>query len=167
MADEPKTPAGGLTPAGGVRPTPRIVGPVAPPVYTAGAKPGSARIVSETAEPLVTEGMKARQRHIEKKRRVVATLRAVKEEEAAERWGRGRTWIFYVDDAGIFRATEVVGDDLQPAFRWAVFSARIERNDQSRVRPLVHADHEVSGHRRSCERHPPMRQPPQHNLRIF
>jgi hypothetical protein len=96
MADEPKLPAGGATPASGVRPLPRIVGPVAPPVYTAGAKPGSARIISETAEPLVTEGMKARKRHIEKKRRVVATLRAVKEEEAAERWGRGRTWIFRI-----------------------------------------------------------------------
>ncbi len=94
MADEPKAPEGGLTPAGGVRPTGRIVGPVAPPVYTAGAKQASARIVAETAEPLVTEGMKARQRNIEKKRRVVATLRAVEEEEAAERWGRGRAWIF-------------------------------------------------------------------------
>ena len=94
MADEPKTPEGGLTPAGGVRPAGRIVGPVAPPVSTAGAKPGAARIVAETAEPLVTEGMKARQRNIEKKRRVVATLRAVEEEEAAERWGRGRAWIF-------------------------------------------------------------------------
>ena len=94
MADEPKTPTGGLTPAGGVRPVQRIVGPVAPAVYTAGAKPGAAQIVSETAEPLVTEGMKARQRAIEKKRRVVATLRAVEEEEAAERWGRGRAWIF-------------------------------------------------------------------------
>ena len=93
MADEPKTPTGGLTPAGGVRPVQRIVGPVAPPVYTAGAKPGAAQIASDT-EPLVTEGMKARQRAIEKKRRVVATLRAVEEEEAAERWGRGRVWIF-------------------------------------------------------------------------
>jgi len=94
MAEEPKPLAGGPTPAGGVRPVSRIVGPVAPPVYTAGAKPGSAHIVAETAEPLVTEGMKAHQRNIEKKRRVVATLRAVEEEEAAERWGRGRVWIF-------------------------------------------------------------------------
>src|SRR5674476_1221420 len=85
MADEPKPPAGGLTPAGGVRPASRIVGPIAPPVYTAGAKPGSVRIVAETAEPLVTEGMKARQRDIEKKRRVVATLRAVEDEVVAER----------------------------------------------------------------------------------
>ena len=94
MAEEPKTPAGGSTPADGVRPVARIVGPVAPPVYTAGAKPSATRIVAESAEPLVTEGMKARQRDIEKKRRVVATLRAVEEEEAAERWGRGRVWIF-------------------------------------------------------------------------
>jgi uncharacterized membrane protein len=37
--------------------------------------------------------MKARQRDIEKKRRVVATLRQVEEEEASERWRRGRAWI--------------------------------------------------------------------------
>jgi len=92
MADEPKAP-GAPTPAGGVRPAQRIVGPVAPPVYTAGAKAGAARIASEGAEPLVTEGMKARQRDIEKKRRVVATLRQVEEEEASERWRRGRAWI--------------------------------------------------------------------------
>jgi hypothetical protein len=94
MADESNPPKGGATPAGGVRPASRIVGPVAPPVYTAGAKPGSSRNVADTPEPLVTEGMKARQRDIEKKRRLGATLRAVEEEEAAERWGRGRTWIF-------------------------------------------------------------------------
>ncbi|MGZ5430440.1 MAG: hypothetical protein ACXWEX_03475 [Thermoanaerobaculia bacterium] len=93
MAEEPKAP-GVPTPAGGVRPAPRIVGPVAPPVYTAGAKPGAARIASEGAEPLVTEGMKARQRHLRTKRRVVATLRQVEEEEASERWRRGRAWIF-------------------------------------------------------------------------
>ncbi len=93
MAEEPKAP-GAPTPAGGVRPAPRIVGPVAPPVYTAGAKPGAARIASEGAEPLVTEGMKARQRHLRTKRRVIATLRQVEEEEASERWRRGRAWIF-------------------------------------------------------------------------
>lgn len=93
MAEEPKPP-GAPTPAGGVRPAPRIVGPVAPPVYTAGAKTGAVRIASEGAEPLVTEGMKARQRDLEKKRRVVASLRQVEVEEASERWRRGRAWIF-------------------------------------------------------------------------
>jgi hypothetical protein len=93
MAEQPKAPQGTPTP-GSVRPVPRIVGPVAPPVYTAGTKTGSTRAIADTPEPLVTEGMKARQRDIEKKRRVVATLRAVEEEEAAERWGRGRAWIF-------------------------------------------------------------------------
>ena len=93
MADEPKAPDGTPTP-GSVRSLPRVVGPVAPAVYTAGTKTGKTRAMAETAEPLVTEGMKARQRDIEKKRRVVATLRAVEEEEAAERWGRGRSWIF-------------------------------------------------------------------------
>src|SRR5271169_474474 len=92
MAEEPKTPDA-PTPAGGVRPTPRIVGPVAPPVYTAGAKAGAARIASEGAEPLVTEGMKARRRDVEKKRRVVALLRSVEQEEVSERWRRGRAWI--------------------------------------------------------------------------
>ena len=92
MAEDPKT-TGVPTPAGGTRPTTRIIGPVAPPVYTAGAKPGAARIASEGTEPLVTEGMKARRRDIEKKRRVVALLRSVEQEEVSERWRRGRTWI--------------------------------------------------------------------------
>ena len=73
---------------------PRVVGPVASPVYTAGAKPGAIRIASQGGEPLVTEGMKARQRDLQKKRRVVALLRQVEEEEASERWRRGRAWIF-------------------------------------------------------------------------
>jgi hypothetical protein len=94
MAEEPKPP-GATTRAGGVWPARRIVGPVAPPVYTAGAKTGAARIASEGAEPLVTEGMKARRRDLEKKRRVVASLRQVAEEEASERWQRGRAWIFW------------------------------------------------------------------------
>jgi len=92
MAEEPKAP-GAPTPAGGVRPVPRVVGPVAPPVYTAGAKAGAMRIASEAAEPLVTEGMKARQRDLEKKRRVVASLRQVEAEAASERWRRVRAWI--------------------------------------------------------------------------
>jgi len=92
MAEEPKTP-GSPTPAAGTRPVPRVIGPVAPPVYTAGAKAGAARIASEGAEPLVTEGMKARRRDIEKKRRVVASLRQVEVEAASERWRRVRAWI--------------------------------------------------------------------------
>jgi hypothetical protein len=93
MAEDPKTP-GAPTPTGGVRPTTRIIGPVAPPVYTAGAKPGAVRIASEGTEPLVTEGMKARQRDLQKKRRVIALLRQVEQEEVSERWRRGRAWIF-------------------------------------------------------------------------
>jgi hypothetical protein len=81
-------------PARGVRPAPRAIGPVAPPVYTPGAKPGPARIAAGEAEPLVTEGMKARRRHIEKKRRVQALLDQVEEEATDERWRRGRAWIF-------------------------------------------------------------------------
>jgi hypothetical protein len=92
MGEVTRPPAAKPVPLSGVR-RPRIVGPVAPPVYTAGAKAGAIRIASEGAEPLVTEGMKARQREIDKKRRVVASLRQVEEEEAAERWARGRAWI--------------------------------------------------------------------------
>lgn len=94
MAEEPKPPAGAPIPVRGVRSAPRAVGPVAPPVYTPGAKPGPARIISDEAGPLVTEGMKARQRHIDKKRRVQALLQQVEEEETDERWRRGRAWIF-------------------------------------------------------------------------
>jgi hypothetical protein len=90
MGEVTRPPAAKPIPKSGLRP--RIIGPVAPPVYTAGAKAGAIRIVSEGAEPLVTEGMKARQREIGKKRRVVASLRQVEEEEAAERWARARAW---------------------------------------------------------------------------
>jgi hypothetical protein len=125
MADEPKPSGGGSTPAGGVRPVTRIVGPVAPPVYTAGAKPGSAHIIAETAEPLVTEGMKAHQRAIEKKRRVVATLRAVEEEEATERWGRGRTWIFrfvgILVALGVYLKMQSMYDDRWPILAVWIF----------------------------------------------
>jgi hypothetical protein len=91
MGEVTRPPAAKPIPKSGLRP--RIIGPVAPPVYTAGAKAGAIRIASEGAEPLVTEGMKARQREIGKKRRVVASLRQVEEEEAAERWARARAWI--------------------------------------------------------------------------
>jgi hypothetical protein len=91
MPEERKPPAGAPTP-GGARSGHRVVGPVAPPVYTPGAKPGPSRAVSDE-KPLVTEGMKARRRHIEKKRRVVELLRQVEEEETDERWRRGRAWI--------------------------------------------------------------------------
>jgi hypothetical protein len=84
MGEVTKPPAAKPVPLSGMRP--RMVGPVAPPVYTAGAKAGAIRIASEGAEPLVTEGMKARQREIGKKRRVVASMRQVEEEESAERW---------------------------------------------------------------------------------
>jgi hypothetical protein len=95
MGEVTRPPAAKPVPKSGMRP--RIVGPVAPPVYTAGAKAGATRIVRQDgAEPLVTEGMKARQREIGKKRRVVASLRQVEEEEASERWARGRSWILRV-----------------------------------------------------------------------
>jgi len=90
MGEVTRPPAAKPIPKSGLRP--RIIGPVAPPVYTAGAKAGAIRIASEGAEPLVTEGMKARQREIGKKRRVVASMRQVEEEESAERWAGLRAW---------------------------------------------------------------------------
>jgi hypothetical protein len=92
MAEPLKPPRSVPTP-GVTRPTQRVVGPIAPPVYTAGAKPGT-RVAPGGPEPLVTEGMKARQRDIDKKRRVVASLRQIEDEENEERWRRGRAWIF-------------------------------------------------------------------------
>jgi hypothetical protein len=72
-----------------------VVGPVAPKVYTPGAKSGFyKRSAAAVNEPLVTEGMKARQREIDKKRRVVAMLRQVENEEAEVRWKRARRWIY-------------------------------------------------------------------------
>jgi fatty acid desaturase len=70
---------------------------VAPAVYTPGAKSGFYKSAGATVnEPLVTEGMKARQREIDKKRRVVSMLRQVENEEAEVRWGRARGWIYGV-----------------------------------------------------------------------
>jgi hypothetical protein len=92
VPDDPKTP--NPTPGRGVKPAPRVVGPVAPPIYTPGAKAGSYRPSADVNEPLVTEGMKARQREIEKKRRAVAMLRQVEEEETEDRWRRYRRWIY-------------------------------------------------------------------------
>lgn len=93
MSDEPKPPS--PAPGTGGK-TARVVGPIAPAIYTPGAKTGSYRRPADVAEPLVTEGMKARQREIEKKRRVVAMLRQVEEEEAEDRWRHARGWIYRV-----------------------------------------------------------------------
>lgn len=70
------------------------MGPVAPAIYTPGAKAGSYRPTAGVNEPLVTEGMKARQREIEKKRRAVAMLRQVEDEETEDRWRLYRRWIY-------------------------------------------------------------------------
>ncbi len=94
MPDDPKNP--NPTPGKGVKPAPRIIGPVAPAIYTPGAKTGSYRPPADVNEPLVTEGMKARQRQIEKKRRAIAMLRQVEDEEAEERWRRARRWIYVI-----------------------------------------------------------------------
>jgi hypothetical protein len=93
VADEPKPPS--PTPGTGVKPA-RVAGPIAPAIYTPGAKTGSYRPGAEVNEPLVTEGMKARQREIEKKRRSAAMLRQVEDEEDEERWLRARRWIYRI-----------------------------------------------------------------------
>ena len=92
MPEEPKTP-GPPTGTGG-KPVQRVVGPVAPAIYTPGAKTGSYRPPAAVNEPLVTEGMKARQREVEKKRRAVAMLRQVEDEETEDRWRLYRRWIY-------------------------------------------------------------------------
>ncbi len=92
MPDEPKPPS--PAPGTGAKTAPRVIGPVAPAIYTPGAKTGSYRPPTGVNEPLVTEGMKARQREVEKKRRAVAMLRQVENEEAEDRWRRYRRWIY-------------------------------------------------------------------------
>lgn len=92
MPDEEKPPS--PTPGSGVRPASRVMGPVAPAIYTPGAKTGSYRPPTGVNEPLVTEGMKARQRETEKKRRAIAMLRQVENEEAEDNWRRYRRWIY-------------------------------------------------------------------------
>ena len=93
MAEDPKP----KNPAPGTRAklAPRVVGPVAPPVYKPGARPAIYKpSAAPVAQPLVTEGMKARQRDTEKKRRALAMLRQVEAEEAEDRWRRVRRWIY-------------------------------------------------------------------------
>jgi hypothetical protein len=72
---------------------------------------------------------------------------------------RGGARVLDADDAGGMGSTEVTRHDLQPAARWTVIVARIERHDERRVRLLVHAEHEVLGDRRPGERHPLFRHP--------
>ena len=92
MPDEPKPP--NPAPGTGARPAARVIGPVAPAIYTPGAKTGSYRPPTGVNEPLVTEGMKARQRELDKKRRAIAMLRQVENEEAEDRWRHYRRWIY-------------------------------------------------------------------------
>lgn len=88
---KPKAPPTGT----GVKPVQRVVGPVAPPVYTKEGKSGFYKpATADVDEPLVTEGMKARQRQLDKKRRAIAMLRQVEVEEAEDRWRHYRHWIY-------------------------------------------------------------------------
>ena len=71
------------------------MGPIAPAVYKPGQKSGIYKpTAAPLSEPLETEGMKARKRDLERKRRVVAMLRQVENEEAEDTWRRRRGWIF-------------------------------------------------------------------------
>jgi hypothetical protein len=125
MAEQPKYPSG--VPPDTTRPTQRVVGPVAPPVYTAGAKGGATRVTPDGAEPLVTEGMKARQRDIEKKRRVAVSLRQIEDEESEERWTKGRAWIFravgILIALGVYLKLQSVYGDKWPLLAVWVFMA--------------------------------------------
>jgi hypothetical protein len=108
-----------------VKPAPRIVGPVAPAVYTKEGKSGFYRPpTADLDEPLVTEGMKARQREIDKKRRAVAMLRQVEEEETEDRWRGYRRWIYRF--VGILVALGVYAK-IQSTYgdRWPVWTVWI------------------------------------------
>lgn len=69
--------------------------------------------------------------------------------------------ILDADDAGFMSSIEVAGNDHQPASRRAVIVARIERDDERRVRLLVHAEHEVLADGCPGERHPFFRDAPE------
>ena len=107
----------------GVKPVQRVVGPVAPAIYTPGAKTGTYRPVAEVNEPLVTEGMKARQRQLDKKRRVVAMLRQVEVEETEDRWRYYRRWIYRLVAAlfaaGVYAKIQMTYGDKWPV--WTVW----------------------------------------------
>ena len=79
---------------------------------------------------------------------------------------RGGAGIFDSDDAGFMCSTEVTGDNLQPASRRAVIVAGVERDDERRVRLLVHAEHEVLADRRAGEGHPFFRNTSKDDARI-
>jgi hypothetical protein len=121
VPDDPKPPS--PTPGTGVKPIQRVVGPIAPAIYTPGAKTGSYRPVAAVNEPLVTEGMKARQREIDRKRRVVAMLRQVENEEAEDNWRRRRGWIFrfvaIIVALGIYVKVQMTYGDKWPL--WTVW----------------------------------------------
>ena len=121
MPEEPKSPS--PIPGTGAKPAPRIVGPVAPAIYTPGAKTGAYRPPTGTNEPLVTEGMKARQRDVDKKRRAVVMLRQVEEEETEERWRRYRHWIYrfvaVLVAVGVYAKMQLTYHDKWPI--WAVW----------------------------------------------
>lgn len=123
MPEDPKPP--NPTPGTGVRPASRVIGPVAPAIYTPGAKTGSYRPTTGVNEPLVTEGMKARQREMEKKRRAVKMLRQVENEEVEDRWRRGRVWIYRVVAVlaalGVYWKIQSMYGDRWPLFTVWIF----------------------------------------------
>jgi hypothetical protein len=61
--------------------------------------------------------------------------------------------IAHAQNAGFLRAPEVVRDDRQAASRRRIRVARIERQNDRRLRARVHVDSEILGQRPSDERH--------------
>ncbi|HQQ78079.1 MAG TPA: hypothetical protein PLB01_12060 [Thermoanaerobaculia bacterium] len=106
-----------------MKPAPRIVGPVAPAVYTKEGKSGLYKAVADVDEPLVTEGMKARQRQLDKKRRAIAMLRQVEVEEAEDRWRHYRHWIYrlvaVLAALGVYAKIQMTYGDKWPV--WTVW----------------------------------------------
>jgi hypothetical protein len=122
VPDDPKK-AGPPT-GTGVRPASRVVGPVAPAVYTKEGKSGFFKpATAEVNEPLVTEGMKARQRQVDKKRRAIAMLRQVEVEETEDRWRYYRRWIYRLVAAlfalGVYAKIQTTYGDKWPV--WTVW----------------------------------------------
>lgn len=79
---------------------------------------------------------------------------------------RRRTRISDLNDTGFFRAPEIARHDFETTPRRTVFSARIERNDERRIRACVHTDHEMLDDRRARERHPLFRDAPKDDTRV-
>lgn len=77
-----------------------------------------------------------------------------------------RTRVPNAHHARALGSPEVFGHDLQPASRRGVGIARIERQDDRRLRPRVHVDREILGERLLHERHELLGHAAKHDARV-